>query len=101
MGVPVQRDSRPDRELPDWGVSGPGQLPGTLLARPRAVLTQGIEACFETAKQETGLDEYEVRSWHGWYRHITLSLLALAFLAAVRAQANEARVGEKGGAWSH
>jgi len=48
-----------------------------------------IETCFETAKQETGLDEYEVRSWTGWYRHITLSMLALAFLAAVRAQSLE------------
>lgn len=47
-----------------------------------------IETCFETAKQETGLDEYEVRSWHGWHRHITLSMLALAFLTAVRARAN-------------
>jgi len=44
-----------------------------------------IESCFEAAKQETGLDEYEVRSWAGWYRHVTLSMLALAFLAAVRA----------------
>ncbi len=51
----------------------------------------GIECCFETAKQETGLDEYEVRSWHGWYRDITLSMLALVFLAAVRAEANEPR----------
>lgn len=47
-----------------------------------------IETCFESAKQEAGLDEYEVRSWVGWYRHVTLSLLALAFLAAVRAHAN-------------
>ena len=47
-----------------------------------------IESCFESAKQETGLDEYEVRSWHGWYRHITLSMLALAFLAVVRLNAN-------------
>ena len=45
-----------------------------------------IEECFEQAKQETGLDEYEVRSWLGWYRHITLSLLAHAALAVVRAQ---------------
>lgn len=43
-----------------------------------------IECCFEAAKQETGLDEYEVRSWHGWYRHITLSMLALAFLSVIR-----------------
>ena len=46
-----------------------------------------VECCFETAKQETGLDEYEVRSWHGWYRHVTLSMLALAFLATLRGEA--------------
>ncbi len=46
-----------------------------------------IEVCFETGKQETGLDEYEVRSWDGWYRHITLSMLALAFLSVIRAAA--------------
>ena len=50
-----------------------------------------IQTCFQTAKQEAGLDEYEVRSWVGWYRHITLSMLALAFLAAVRAEANASR----------
>lgn len=47
-----------------------------------------IECCFEAAKQETGLDEYEVRSWHGWRRHITLSMLALVFLSVIRAKAN-------------
>ncbi len=46
-----------------------------------------IECCFEAAKQETGLDEYEVRSWHGWYRHVTLSMLALVFLSVVRGAA--------------
>jgi SRSO17 transposase len=44
-----------------------------------------VEQCFEEAKGEVGLDEYEVRSWHGWYRHITLSMLSLAFLTALRA----------------
>jgi SRSO17 transposase len=39
-----------------------------------------IEELFEAAKGETGLDEYEVRSWVGWHHHITLSLLALWFL---------------------
>lgn len=46
-----------------------------------------IEVCFETAKQETGLDEYEVRSWDGWHRHVILSMLALAFLTVVRSAA--------------
>jgi len=45
-----------------------------------------IEVGLEAAKGEVGLDEYEVRSFHGWYRHITLSLLAHAFLAVMRAE---------------
>jgi len=44
-----------------------------------------VEECFKQAKQETGLDDYQVRTWRGWYAHITLSMLALAWLAAVRA----------------
>jgi SRSO17 transposase len=45
-----------------------------------------VEQCFEEAKGEVGLDEYEVRSFQGWYRHITLSMLAHAFLTALRVQ---------------
>ncbi len=43
-----------------------------------------IESCFEAAKGEVGLDEYEVRSWTGWHRHITLAMLAHAYLAVLR-----------------
>jgi SRSO17 transposase len=46
-----------------------------------------IESCFEAAKSEVGLDHYEVRSWTGWYRHITLAMWALALLAVLRAGA--------------
>ncbi len=46
-----------------------------------------VEVCFEAAQQETGLDEYEVRSWDGRYRHITLSMFALTFLTVIRAAA--------------
>jgi SRSO17 transposase len=45
-----------------------------------------IEQSFETAKGECGLDHYEVRHWQGWYRHITLSLLAHAVLSVLRAR---------------
>ncbi len=45
-----------------------------------------IECSFESAKGEVGLDEYEVRSWHGWHRHISLAMLAHAFLSVLRAQ---------------
>jgi SRSO17 transposase len=42
-----------------------------------------VEECFEAAKGEVGLDHYEVRSWHGWYRHITLAMVAHACLAVL------------------
>jgi SRSO17 transposase len=50
-----------------------------------------IEESFETAKGEVGLDQYEVRSWQGWYRHITLAMLAHAYLTAMRANAEAAK----------
>jgi SRSO17 transposase len=53
-----------------------------------------IEECLEAAKGEVGLDQYEVRRWDGWYRHITLCLLAHAFLAITAAQSAGT---EKGG----
>ncbi len=46
-----------------------------------------IEIGFERAKGEVGLDEYEVRRWEAWYRHITFSLLADAYLAVTRVAA--------------
>jgi SRSO17 transposase len=46
-----------------------------------------IEECFQQAKGEAGMAHYQVRSWRAWYAHITLSMLALAWLAASRAQA--------------
>jgi hypothetical protein len=45
-----------------------------------------IEAAFEQTKGEVGLDQYEVRRYHAWYRHITLSMVAHAYLVAVQAR---------------
>jgi len=54
-----------------------------------------IEEGFQRAKGEVGLDQYEVRRWEGWYRHVTLSLLAHAFLEVTRAAAHSgAKKGE-------
>ncbi len=47
-----------------------------------------IEECFEVAKSQVGLDQYEVRSYTGWYRHITLSMLAMAFLNQLSVEIN-------------
>ena len=49
-----------------------------------------IEATFQGTKNETGLDHYQVRDYTAWYRHITLSMLAHAYLTVTRA------AGEKG-----
>jgi len=56
-----------------------------------------VEICFEAAKQEVGLAEYEVRSWTGWHRHVTLACLAHAFLAVVRAHGRDPLAEEQKG----
>ena len=47
-----------------------------------------IEDAFEMAKTELGLDHNETRSWHGWHRHVSLVMLAVALMAVVRRRAN-------------
>jgi SRSO17 transposase len=54
-----------------------------------------IEECFQTAKGQVGLDEYQVRRYDAWYRHITLAMCAHAFLAVTAKNANS---NAKGGA---
>jgi SRSO17 transposase len=54
-----------------------------------------VEECFAAAKGEVGLDHYEVRSWHGWYRHMTLAMAALAYLAVLCARAKEPSAAKK------
>ena len=48
-----------------------------------------IEESFEEAKGQVGLDQYQVRRWGGWYRHITLAMLAHAYMTAIKYQATE------------
>ena len=57
-----------------------------------------IEECFEEAKGQVGLDQYEVRRGDGWHRHITLAMLAYAYLSVTRHQAASGGNGEKGAA---
>jgi SRSO17 transposase len=72
---------------------------GTLLETLVAVAGRRwtIEESLAAAKGEVGLDHYEVRHSHGWYRHITLSMLALAYLAVVRSRLPTSTL--KGGRW--
>ena len=55
-----------------------------------------IEECFEESKGQVGLDQYEVRKRGLWYPHITLAMLAHAYLAVVRRQADECFGGKMG-----
>jgi SRSO17 transposase len=88
------RRSVTDGELAYYVVFVPA---GTTLQTLATVAGQRwtIEECFELGKNEVGLDEYEVRHWPGWYRHMTLSMWALAFLTATRHQAVHTEQAEK------
>jgi SRSO17 transposase len=84
----VRRSLDEDQELAYYLAAGPRRTTLTRLAKT-AGARWSIEGGFESAKQEVGLADYEVRSWTGWHRHITLALLAHAVLAAVRQLSDE------------
>jgi SRSO17 transposase len=54
--------------------------------RKLALMRWSVEQCFNECKQHLGMDHYEVRTWHGWYRHILLTLIAHLFVAKMRKQ---------------
>src|ERR1022692_276896 len=76
----LRRGEKGDKELAYFLCYAPR---GATLAELVAVAGArwAVEDCFGEAKNETGLDHYQVRLYHAWYRHITLSMLAHAFLA--------------------
>src|SRR4051794_32075818 len=83
----IRRHRQDPDDVAYYVVFGPADTSLATLARV-AGMRWTVEECFEVAKQAVGLDDYEVRSWQGWYRHITLAMLALAFLAAMRTKLN-------------
>jgi SRSO17 transposase len=79
------RRRRGDGELAFYTCLGP--TGSSLLGLVRVAGTRWVvEEGFEQAKGEVGLDHYQVRRWPGWYRHVTLAMLAHAFLIVTRAQ---------------
>jgi SRSO17 transposase len=79
--------SQPE-EVAYYFVFGPADVPLAQLARVAGTRWQ-VEQAFALAKGEVGLDEYEVRTWTGWYRHVTLAMFALAYLTVVRLHAQQ------------
>ncbi len=93
----MRRSIEDPAELAYYLAYGPKETPISELIRIVGRRWQ-VEDCFETAKGEVGLDEYEVRKWDGWHRHVTLCLLAHAFLVVVRSGAeHEEGAANKGG----
>jgi SRSO17 transposase len=101
-GLPLERD------LPEgWGfgplarrtITNPSEIASYFVFGPATTAFEEmitvagrrwrIEEALEAAKGEVGLDQDEVRCWPSWYRHVTLALLAHAFLAVTRAQVQE------------
>jgi SRSO17 transposase len=91
--VLIRRSVSDPSEVAYFACGGP---PGTTLDELVRVAGArwAIEDLFELAKGDCGLDEYEVRNWTGWHRHVTLSLLALAVVVVIRSRA--ARPAKKG-----
>jgi SRSO17 transposase len=76
------------------GISDPGEIAYYVCFGPCGTRLRGlvrvarsrwaVEESFQTAKNEVGLDQYQVRRYDAWYGHITLAMLAAAFLVTVR-----------------
>jgi SRSO17 transposase len=83
-GLLVRRSLSDPTEMAYYVVFAPRDTTGLEEVVGVAGTRWQIEVGFEAAKNDCGLDEYEVRKWHAWYRHITLALLAHAFLVGRR-----------------
>lgn len=75
----ILRRSLSDGELKTYLSNAPWDVEPARLIRTSG-MRWPIESCFLVGKQELGMGDYEVRSWRGWHHHMTLVILALAFL---------------------
>jgi len=91
----VRRSISEEQELTAYVVFAPLETPLEALVKV-AGTRWSVESDFETTKGEVGLDHDEVRSWVGWYRHITLAMWAQAVLTMIQVAAVEAELPKKG-----
>ena len=87
-------------------ISKPNEIAYYLAFAPRSLSLQTliriagtrytVEQCIEEAKGEVGFDQYEVRHYGSWYRHMTLALMAHTWLAAERVRQREKNGGGSG-----
>jgi SRSO17 transposase len=88
-------DGKTTVERAYYRCAGPAATPLRELIRV-AGTRWAIEECFQTAKNDAGLDHYQVRTWRAWYAHITLAMLAAGWLAVTRAHEHQADQAIKG-----
>ncbi len=86
----VRRSLTDPNDLAYYLCHGPERTPLRELVRV-AGARWAIEETFQTAKGQVGLDQYQVRRYDSWYRHITLAMLAHAFLTVTTAEAGAKR----------
>ena len=82
----ARRSTSDPTDVAYYRAYGPAGTPPAALVRV-AGARWAVEEGFERAKDLVGLDQYEVRRWQPWYRHVTLALLAHAYLEVTRAHA--------------
>jgi SRSO17 transposase len=85
----LTRNSKDEQELAYYLCATPAAATDDDLIR-LAGSRWAVEECFQTAKNETGLDQYQVRRYDAWYRHATLAMLAHAYLCVTAATAPKA-----------
>jgi SRSO17 transposase len=85
----LTRNAKGELELACYLCAAPAGTTGEELIRV-AGSRWAIEECFQSAKNETGLDQYQVRRYDAWYRHVTLAMLAHAYLAVTAANSPKA-----------
>jgi SRSO17 transposase len=84
----ARRSLNDPEEMAYYLSNAPANTPLLTLAQI-AARRYAVEQCIKEAKGETGLDDYQVRHWQSWHRHITLSMMAHTWLAAIRYRANQ------------
>src|SRR3954447_15068561 len=84
----IPTDPGEEPELAYYVSAGPAETPLEQLVAVAGGRWR-IEECFQAAKNEAGLASYQVRDYTAWYRHITLAMLAHAYLSATRAAAEK------------
>lgn len=93
----IRRSIEPEPKYAYYVVYAPRAVAGLAKFVEIAGQRWHIEAGFEATKGECGLDHYEVRKYHAWYRHITLALVAHAALVALHKQEQKKVLGPRNG----